>query len=67
MTTAKGWFIRSKEPNNLFWSLMPVAENGWTQDVDHALLFAREVDAQNYFEHHFHPGVKEQFEVAGIH
>jgi hypothetical protein len=66
MTTEKGWFIRSKEPNNVFWSLEPDAPNGWVTDIEKALLFVRQRDAQLYFENHFHTSMRSEFLVAGI-
>lgn len=62
----RGWFIRSREPNNLFWSLQADVRDGWTQDPAKALLFARRLDADSYFTHHFHEAVKSNFEVGGV-
>ena len=36
MPTPKGWFIRTREPNNLFWSLDKDASDGWATDIEKA-------------------------------
>lgn len=66
MATEKGWFIKSKEPNDIYFSLQADVENGWTTDLTKALLFAREIDADSYFAQHFHPTARDQYEVDGI-
>lgn len=62
---SKGWFIKMKEPNNLFWSLN--TENNYTEAPDNALLFARKKDAENYFNACFHPSVQMNFTIGGLH
>lgn len=66
MPQVKGWFIKSRPPNDIFWSLRPDIADGWTTDLEMALLFARKVDAESYFENHFHPSTKAEYQVMGI-
>lgn len=66
MTIQKGWFIKSKEPNDIFWSLRPEVNGGWTTEIDKALLFARKSDAEDYFNNHFHPTAHSGYVIGGI-
>ena len=66
MTQVKGWFIKSKEPNDLFWTLDATVNSDWTTDPEKALLFLRKQDAESYFHNSFHPSTHGQFMVAGI-
>ena len=66
MTLQKGWFIRTKEPNTLFWTLNRTVNGDWTSDPEKALMFLRKEDADSFFDTSFHPATRAQFEVAGI-
>ena len=66
MAIEKGWFIKSKEPNDIYFSLQPDVESGWTTELPKALLFARKIDADSYFAQHFHPTAREAYAVGGI-
>ena len=66
MTQVKGWFIKSKEPNDLFWTLDATVNGDWTTDPEKALLFLRQKDAESYFLTQFHPSTHGQFAVTGI-
>jgi len=60
----RGWFIKMREPNDLFWTLG--TDNNYTTMADHALLFARKQDAQAYFDTFFHPTVQGNFTIGGL-
>ena len=65
MATEKGWFIRMKMPNDqMLWSIR--GDVSYTHDVDQALLFARRIDAEDYFSRMFHESVKENFEIGAV-
>lgn len=61
----RGWFIKMKEPNNLFWSLS--TDNNYTELPEQALLFARRQDAEAYFNAAFHPSAQINFQIGGLH
>ena len=52
MATEKGWFIKSKDPNDLYFTLRTEIDGTWTTNLDMALLFARKVDAESYYGIH---------------
>ena len=64
MATEKGWFIKMKEPNNIFWTLN--TDDNYTQDISNALLFARKKDAEAYFDCCFHKSIQPQFVIGGM-
>jgi hypothetical protein len=64
MPVEKGWFIKMKEPNNIFWTLN--TDDNYTRDMSNALLFARKKDAEAYFDCCFHKNVQNQFTIGGV-
>lgn len=65
MPIQKGWFIRSKEPNTVFWSLR-AGKDYWVPDMADALLFARKTDAEDYFVVVFNPEAQKQYQIDGV-
>lgn len=66
MATEKGWFIKSKDPNDLYFTLRTEIDGTWTTNLDMALLFARKVDAESYYGNHFHASARDAYTVMGI-
>lgn len=66
MATEKGWFIKSKEPNDIYFTLQPEVNGTWTRDIDKALLFARKTDCESYFQNHFHETARPNYDIHGL-